>query len=138
MKTLAEVTFKDDMSFEVGVNGHKLMIDAIPEVGGKDRGPRPNPLVLAVLGGCTRIDVNSILREMRMEPDDFNVAVATEMTNEHPKNLNKIHLTYEFRGKDLPMDKLITAINLTHQLYCGVTAMLDKVAKITHEIIILD
>ncbi len=137
MKTRAEVTFKEDMSFEVGVDGHKFVIDAIPEVGGKDRGPRPKPLVLAALGGCTSMDVISILKKMRVELDYFNVAVAAEMTDEHPKYYNKIHLTYEFKGKDLPMDKLEKAINLSQERYCGVTAMLDKVAKITYEIKIL-
>jgi len=138
MKTIAEITHKDGMAFEVGVNEHKFMIDATPEVGGKDRGPRPKPLVLASLGGCTGMDVISILKKMRVEPDYFNVAVSAEMTDEHPKYYNKIHLRYEFKGNDLPLDKLEKAINLSQDRYCGVTAMLDKVAEITHEIVILD
>ncbi len=138
MKTIAEVSHKDGMSFEVGVDKHKFMIDATPEVGGKDRGPRPKPLVLAALGGCTSMDVISILKKMRVEPDHFNVAVAAEMTEEHPKYYNKIHLTYQFKGTDLPMDKLEKAINLSMERYCGVTAMLEKAAEITHEIVILD
>ena len=138
MKTIAEITHKDGMAFEVGVYEHKFMIDATPEVGGKDRGPRPKPLVLASLGGCTGMDVISILKKMRVEPDYFNVAVSAEMTDEHPKYYNKIHLRYEFKGKDLPLDKIEKAINLSQDRYCGVTAMLDKVAEITHEIVILD
>jgi putative redox protein len=138
MKTIAEVTFKEGMSFEVEVDKHKFMIDATPEVGGKDRGPRPKPLVLAALGGCTSMDVISILKKMRVEPDFFNVDVSAEMTDEHPKYYNKIHLTYQFKGKNLPMDKLEKAINLSQDRYCGVTAMLDAVAEITHEIQILD
>jgi putative redox protein len=138
MKNIAEITYKEDMSFEVGVEGHKFMIDAVPEVGGKDRGPRPKPLVLAALGGCTSMDVISILKKMRIVPDYFNVTVAAEMTDEHPKYYNKIHLIYEFKGKDLPLDKLEKAINLSQERYCGVTAMLEKVAEITHEIKILD
>jgi len=34
------------------------------------------------------------------------------------------------------MDKLEKAINLSQERYCGVTAMLNKVAEITHEIVI--
>jgi putative redox protein len=138
MKTIAEVSHKDGMSFEVAVDNHKFMIDATPEVGGKDRGPRPKPLVLAALGGCTSMDVISILGKMRIVPDYFNVAVSAEITDEHPKYYNKIHLTYQFKGKDLPLDKLEKAINLSQDRYCGVTAMLNKVAEITHEIQILD
>ena len=138
MEKIAEVTFLEDMAFEVEVNNHKFIIDADDKVGGKDRGPRPKPLTLASLGGCTGMDVISILKKMRVEPDFFNVVVSAETTNEHPKYYNKINITYEFRGKDLPMAKLEKAINLSQDRYCGVTAMLDKVAEIKHEIKILD
>ena len=138
METIAEVTFLEDMAFEVEVNNHKFIIDADEKVGGKDRGPRPKPLTLASLGGCTGMDVISILKKMRVEPEYFNVVVSAETTDEHPKYYNKIHIAYEFKGNDLPMAKLEKAINLSQDRYCGVTAMLDKVAEIKHEIKILD
>lgn len=137
MEKIADVTFLEDMAFEVEVNNHKFIIDADDKVGGKDRGPRPKPLTLASLGGCTGMDVISILRKMRVEPEYFNVSVSAETTDEHPKYYNKIHITYEFRGKDLPMEKLEKAINLSQERYCGVSAMLTKAAELTHEIIIL-
>ncbi len=138
MEKIADVNFQEGMSFEVEVNNHKFMIDATEEVGGKDRGPRPKALTLASLGGCTGMDVISILRKMRIEPDYFNVSVAAETTDEHPKYYNKIHITYSFKGKDLPMAKLEKAIDLSQNRYCGVTTMLNKAAEITHEIKILD
>jgi len=138
MKKIADIVFQEDMAFEVEVDGHKFMIDATEAVGGKDRGPRPKPLTLASLGGCTGMDVISILRKMRVEPDYFNVSVSAEMTDEHPKYYNKIHILYTFKGKDLPMDKLEKAITLSQDRYCGVTAMLNKAAEISHEIKILD
>ena len=50
-----EVTcdWKGDMAFEADVLGHKLLIDAGPEAGGHDSGPRPKPLILAALAGCS-------------------------------------------------------------------------------------
>ena len=138
MNKIAEITFLEDMAFEVEVNDHKFIIDAEEQVGGKDRGPRPKPLTLASLGGCTGMDVISILKKMRVYPDFFNVVVSAETTDEHPKYYNKIHISYEFKGKDLPMAKLEKAITLSQDRYCGVTAMLDKVAEIKHEIKILD
>ncbi|OQX80063.1 MAG: osmotically inducible protein C [Bacteroidetes bacterium 4484_276] len=137
MDKVAEITFVEDMAFEVEVNNHKFIIDADESVGGKDRGPRPKPLTLASLGGCTGMDVISILKKMRVKPDYFNVVVSAEMTQEHPKYYNKIKIVYEFRGEDLPLPKLEKAINLSQDRYCGVTAMLIKVAEITHEIKIL-
>jgi len=138
MEKIAEVTFLEDMAFEVEVNNHKFIIDAEPQVGGKDRGPRPKPLTLASLGGCTGMDVISILRKMRVEPDYFNVVVSADTTDVHPKYYYRILITYEFRGDNLPMDKLEKAINLSQERYCGVTFMLNKAAEITHEIKILD
>jgi putative redox protein len=138
MEKITDVTFLEEMAFEVEVNGHKFIVDADEKVGGKNRGPRPKPLLLAGLGGCTGIDVISILRKMRVEPDYFNVSVSAETTDEHPKYYHKIHITYEFKGKDLAMDKLEKAVNLSQERYCGVSAMLTKAAELTHEIKILD
>ncbi len=51
----------------------------------------------------------------------------------------KIHIEYQFRGgKDLPMDKLEKAVNLSQERYCGVSFMLGKASEITSEIKILD
>lgn len=63
MDKYAEVTLNRGMSFDVEVNGHKFLIDADEKVGGENRGPRPKPLLLAGLGGCTGMDVISILRK---------------------------------------------------------------------------
>ncbi len=131
-----EVTWTEDMAFEATVNDHKIIIDADEAVGGKDRGPRPKPLTLVSLGGCTGMDVISILTKMRVKPDYFNVEIEGELTEEHPKYYHTIRINYIFKGKDLPMEKLEKAVNLSQDRYCGVTAMLDKAAKIEHKIII--
>lgn len=128
------VNWSGDMAFDVEVNGFNLKIDAAEAVGGKNGGPRPKPLILVALGGCTGMDVVSILKKMRIEPEYFNVEVSGEMTEEHPKYYNKLHIRYIFKGKDLPMDKLEKAVNLSQDRYCGVSAMLAKAATITHEI----
>jgi putative redox protein len=45
-------------------------------------------------------------------------------------------MIYEFKGKDLPMDKLEKAVSLSDERYCGVSATLKLGLKITHEIVI--
>ena len=136
MKNKIDLTWTEDMAFEATVNDHKIIIDADETVGGKDRGPRPKALTLLSLGGCTGMDVVSILKKMRVEFDSFNVEVEGELTEEHPKFYHTIHINYIFKGKDLPMEKLEKAVSLSQDRYCGVTAMLDKVAKIGHKIIV--
>ncbi len=136
--TKIELNWKNKMAFDAEVNGHIIPLDADERVGGEDKGARPKPLTLVSLGGCTGMDVVSILTKMRVELDAFNVSVSGELTEEHPKYFHKIHIVYTFKGKDLPMEKLEKAINFSQDRYCGVTAMLDKVAEMTHEIRIED
>ena len=111
------------MQFETEVNGHHFMIDADESVGGGNAGPRPKPLMLAALAGCTGMDVVSLLKKMRQEIDYFNVSVEGDTTDEHPKTYYKIKVIYEFRGKELDMDKLEKAVSLSEERYCGVSAV---------------
>jgi putative redox protein len=126
------------MSFKANVNGHELMLDLGEDAGGQNLGPRPKPLLLVSLGGCTGMDVISILKKMRIEPDYFNVRLEGEVTEEHPKHFTKIHLVFEFRGKDLPVDKLQKAIDLSKERYCGISYTLEQAIELTSEIKILD
>jgi putative redox protein len=89
---------------------------------------------MLALAGCTAMDVVSILEKMRVELDDFNVYIESELADEHPKLYTKMHIIYEFKGKDLPVEKLEKAINLSLERYCGVHATLQKALNITHEI----
>ena len=136
MSEAVNITWTGGMTFEAEVNDFKITIDAVEAVGGKNAGPRPKPLTLVSLGGCTGMDVISILTKMRVKPDDFNVEVSGELTDEHPKYYHTINIRYIFKGKDLPMEKLEKAVTLSQDRYCGVTEMLRHVAKINHKIII--
>ncbi len=132
------VNWSGDMAFEVELNGFKLTIDADEKVGGQNKGPRPKPLTLASLGGCTGMDVISILKKMRVEPDEFNIEVSGELTEEHPKYYHKIHIKYLFKGKELDEAKIEKAVNLSQDRYCGVSELLRKGAELTHEIEIIE
>lgn len=137
-KISVNTNWKGNMAFEADVNGHKFMIDADEKVGGQDQGPRPKPLMLAALAGCTGMDVISILKKMRVELDDFDVDVQAESSDEHPVSYTKMHIKYTFKGKDLPLDKIEKAVNLSQDRYCGVSDFYKKVIPLTHEIIITE
>jgi len=136
MKEEINVSWNDKMSFTAEVNGHKIIIDAVEAVGGEDKGPQPKPFMLVALGGCTGMDVISILKKMRVDVKDFNVKVEGDLTEEHPKHFYKMHVTYEFWGKDLPMDKLEKAISLSEDRYCGVSESYKKAMELTSEIVV--
>jgi len=138
MRQTINVNWLEDMAFEAEVNGLKLVLDADEKVGGKNRGPRPKPLMMVSLAGCTAMDVISILGKMRVQVDRFNVRVTGDITEEHPKHFSKMHIIYEFSGKNLPMDKLEKAINLSQDKYCGVSYNYRKTLELTHEIQIVE
>jgi len=133
-----DVMWTSNMAFKANISGHEIMLDLDETGGGQNLGPKPKPLLLVSLGGCTAMDVISILKKMRIEPEYFNVSVEGELTEEYPKHFKKIKLIYEFRGKDLPLDKLQKAITLSQEHYCGVSETLRKSVEITSEIRILD
>jgi len=133
-KEIVTTKWLSNMAFEADVNGHKIVIDAKSEVGGENLGPQPKPFMLAALGGCTAMDVISILKKMRVEVSKFNVIVDGDLTDEYPKHFYKMHVIYEFTGKNLPLDKLQKAVSLSEERYCGVSAVYKKTMELTSEI----
>lgn len=135
MKSSMECTWIDGMAFEGELNGHKLTIDAGPDVGGLDRGPRPKPLLMLALAGCTGMDVIYILRKMKQEPTWFNVKIEAELTEEHPKHYAQMTVIYQFKQADqLDGKKVARAVSLSQEQYCGVSAQLGKSAEMAHRI----
>jgi putative redox protein len=138
MKESIQVNWQNGMAFEAEVEGFKINIDSKAEDGSVGKGPRPKPLMMVALAGCTGMDVISILQKMRVELDAFAVKIEGELTEEHPKQFTKMHIIYQFKGKDLPADKLEKAIALSHERYCGVSASYRKAMEITYEIELLN
>ncbi len=138
MKHIVDLNWKQNLAFESNIDGHQLIIDGPKEIGGDDLGPRPKKLMLAALAGCTGIDVVSILKKMKIVPDYFNVTVEGDLTEEHPKKYHKMKIIYQFKGNDLPLEKLERAVQLSEEKYCGVSAVYKEVMDIETEIKILE
>ena len=115
-------------------SNHWVAMDALPEVGGTDAGSRPLELLLIGLGGCTAMDVLSILAKKRVKLDDFEISLEADRTTEHPKVFTAISLTYHFYGDDLKRSDLEAAVKLSEEKYCSVSAMLRKAAPIQTQI----
>ncbi|MCD6375561.1 MAG: OsmC family protein [Caldisericaceae bacterium] len=112
-------------------SNHWVPMDGPPKFGGENGAIRPKELLLLSLAGCTGSDVASILIKMRQKFHRFEVHVDAEMADEHPKVYTKIHLTYKIWG-EVNEQNLVKAINLSQDVYCAVTAMLQKAVEITH------
>ncbi len=134
-KTTVTCEWLSGMSFETEVNGHRIVMDASPESGGEDRGPRPKPLILSALAGCTGIDVVLILKKMKVDFEYFNIEVTGEQTETEPRYYHRIHVAYQFRkGEIIDPGKVERAVKLSRERYCGVAAMLKQAAELTYEI----
>lgn len=136
MKDVINVKWAGNMAFEAGIGEHTILLDAKPEAGGNNAGPRPKPLLMASLAGCTGMDVVSILKKMKVEVSAFTIKTEATLTDEHPRQYTAIHLIYEFTGNNLPPDKIKHAIELSQEKYCGVSATLKKAIPITYEFLI--
>ncbi|MCF7858535.1 MAG: OsmC family protein [Candidatus Cloacimonetes bacterium] len=134
MKQKSIVTYIDKMAFDVELNDHHFTIDASEKVGGENRGPRPKGLLLSGLGGCTGMDVVSILKKMQVTDYKLTIEVEGEPEEEYPKPYKAISVTFLFTGKDLPSSKIKKAVELSEQRYCGVSDMLKKAAELTIKI----
>lgn len=138
MKHTVETAWKGNMQFDSEINGHHVILDAKAESGGNDSGVRPKELLLTSLAGCTGMDVISILRKMRHEPTYFNIRVDGDLTEEHPKHYTSMHITYEFGGDNLDMEKLKKAVELSQERYCGVSHMFRQIIALSFDIRILE
>jgi len=130
-----EVTVKqiEGIAFAgVGETRHWVVMDSLAEFGGSEAGSKPMELLLMSLGGCTGMDVVSILQKMRVDLDDFEIRVEADQAEEHPKVFTRIHLEYRFFGKKVDQEKVEKAIELSQERYCSVSAMLRKTAEIHH------
>ena len=58
--------------------GIVVQMDGSPDIGGEDLGARPMQLVLMALGGCTSMDMLSMLKKMREEVKSYKVTVNAE------------------------------------------------------------
>ncbi len=116
-----------------GNSNHSIILDTKKEVGGEDSAPSPMEVVLFALGGCTGMDVVSILKKMHYNIEEFYIEIDAERNNEHPKVYKNIKLVYNIKG-EIPFEKIEHAVKLSQEKYCSVSAMLSKTAKITYEI----
>ena len=134
MKNTIEVSWKGQMLFESVAPEGNVMIDADKAVGGQGKGLRPKAMMLTSLAGCTAMDVASLLKKMRAEVDDFKIEVSANLTEEHPKYYDKVHVIYKFFGSEFKKEKIEKSVNLSVERYCGVMEMFRKFSEVTTEI----
>lgn len=98
---------------------------------GKGHGASPMELLLVAVGGCSAIDIVSILEKGRHVVDALDIDVRGEKPDDAvPSLFQKIHIRYGFRG-NVPVDRARRAIELSIGTYCSVAHTLMPTAQIT-------
>ena len=123
----AKVTWHERMTFTgTAGTGFEVSLGSDPKVGGDNDGFRPIELMAVSLGGCTAMDVISILRKKRQDVTGFEVKVDAKRADEHPKVFTSATIEYHVTGNDVDEKAVIRAIELSAVRYCPAQAMLAK------------
>ena len=88
MKAIVKQVQGTSMAAKADSN-HWIFMDGPEEFGGSNAGSRPLELFLMGLGGCTSMDVISILKKKRIKIDDFECHLEADRADEHPKVFTK-------------------------------------------------
>jgi putative redox protein len=119
-------------------HGHTVKIDTSPETGGENFGVRPMQLLLMGLGGCSGIDILSILKKQRQNVTEFRMRIEGEReAGKDPSLWKTITLVFEFKG-NVDQDKAEKACALSMDKYCSVSETLKRAgASISWKVVIL-
>jgi putative redox protein len=119
---------REGLAFEgVTAHGRVELASGLDEPG---QGPTPMELLATAVGGCTGMDVVSILQKMRQPLEEFRVVVTGQRAEEHPKRYQSLEVVYYLKGS-LDEKKVQRAIELSETKYCSVEATLRPSIPVT-------
>ena len=107
-------------------SGHTVRIDTSLENGGTNFGVRPMQLLLMGLGGCSGIDIVSILKKQRQKIEGFNMKIEGEReAGKEPSIWKNVTIIFELKG-EIDLDKAKRACELSMEKYCSVAETLRR------------
>ena len=109
-------------------SNHNVVFDA----GSEGAAPSPMEMVLMSVGGCSSVDVVSILKKTKQDFSSVDVQLTAERAETAPRVFTKINLHFVVTGNNVSEKHLERAVSLSAEKYCSVALMLDKTVEITH------
>ncbi len=95
-------------------------------------------LLLAAMGGCSSIDIISILKKQKQELKDIKITVTGEREKDIvPALYTEVHAHFKLYG-NLDQDKVQKAVSLSVEKYCSVAKTLEATAKVTYSFEIIN
>ena len=119
----------DELFMGISESGHTIVLDANAGA----LAPSPLENVLISLGGCSSVDVVSILEKARQDIKGCNVKIEAKRVDSVPKLFSDIHLHFVIEGNNVSEKHVERAVNLSADKYCSVALMLNKSVNITHD-----
>ncbi len=134
----AYVKYVEDMLF-VGrsSSGHAIVMDSDPSSGGHGSGAGPSELLLIGLGGCSGMDVISILKKKRQDVRSFSISIRGESAPDYPKKFTDIAIEFTVKGRNISEQAVRRAIDLSMNKYCSVKATLEGTARVSYSYTII-
>lgn len=129
-----------DFGFEArDANGHVVRMDSNPENGGVDYGVRPMQLLLIGLGGCSGIDIVSILKKQRQKIESFGMKIeGGREAGVEPSLWKTVKIIFELKG-DIDIEKARKACALSMDKYCSVAETIRRAGcEITWDVSVLE
>jgi len=100
--------------------------------------PRPTEVLAAAIGGCTAMDVVSILEKKRQVVSRYAVRVEAEQRETHPYALRRVTITHELEGPMVELEAVRRAIELSATRYCSVsTSLASGLAEFHHRYVVI-
>lgn|SRR5487761_1980964 len=94
----------------------------------------PMEALLVALGGCLGMSVSPILRKMRQQITAYEIHVSGALSERPPRVFTAITVEHHISGHDLDAAAIERALTLAETRYCGASAMLGKVAALSHHL----
>jgi putative redox protein len=121
-QTKATIHFADN-EFFIGVtpSGHAQVMETNST---RSAAATPMELLLLALGGCTGVDVISILKKKRQQVTDYRIEVSGERRDEFPRSFTRLFVKHIVRGHGVTEQAVAQAVELSETKYCSVAATL--------------
>ena len=117
----------NDFFIGVSPSGHAQAIETDSTRAGA---ATPMELLLLALGGCTGVDVISILKKKRQQVTNYRIEVSGERREEFPKSYTRLYVKHIVSGHAISEQAVTSAIELSETKYCSVAGSLRGNAEI--------
>lgn len=113
----------DDERYEsFNESGMAITIDMRPD--GIREKQNPPELLLSALTACASVDIVGILKKRKKNIEAFDIVTRGTRRSDYPRSFTDIHCEFIIHSRDVTLDELLKAAQLSIEKYCTVAASL--------------